>query len=138
MNDKEKILKMVSEGKISVEDAERLLTAINESREQSSKPEGKLLQVIDRVKKAMPSSGKIIIDIQSSKGENVKVKLPLRLASLAFSMIPKDKVKEMDREGVNLKEILTGISDMIDEVDEDILNITSASGDCIRIYIDRS
>ena len=137
MKEKEKILKMVSEGKISVSDAERLLNAINENKTKPSKPHRKLAKVVDRIKQSMPVSGKIIIDIQSARGENVQIKLPLKLANLAINMIPKDKMSEMDREGVNIKEILTNISEMVDEVDEDILNITSASGDCIRIYIER-
>ena len=138
MREKEKILKMVSEGKISVDDAEKLLNAINENRVGRTRPEQKMIKVIDRFKQAIPRSGKIIIDIQSSRSESVKIKLPLKLATLAMNMIPKEKLAEMDHEGVHIKDILVRISEMVDEVDEDILNVTSASGDSIRIYIERN
>ena len=138
MREKEKILKMVSEGKISVDDAEKLLNAISENRVGRTRPEQKMIKVMDRFKQAIPRSGKIIIDIQSSRSESVKIKLPLKLATLAMNMIPKQKLAEMDHEGVHIKDILVRISEMVDEVDEDILNVTSASGDSIRIYIERN
>ncbi|MBU2511016.1 hypothetical protein KJ966_06750 [bacterium] len=137
MSDKEKILKMVADGKISVEDAEKLLKAINEAR-STERQSNHLVKFAEKIKGSSPFSGKIIIDIQSSKGENVKIKLPLKLANLALKMIPKDKITEFDQDGVNLREILTNISTMVDEVDDDILNITSASGDSVRIYVEKT
>ncbi len=136
MSDKEKILKMVAEGKISVDDAEKLLKAINEAR-STERQSNHIVKFAEKIKGATPLSGKIIIDIQSAKGENVKIKLPLKLANLALKMIPKDKVSELDRDGVNLRDILSNISTLVDEVDDDILNITSVSGDSIRIYVEK-
>ena len=136
MPEKDKILKMVAEGKITVEEAEKLLNAI-QGRKSQPKPANSLVKLADKIKNSSPFSGKIIIEINSAKGENVKIKLPLKLANLALSMIPKDKMSELNQDGVNLREIVNNISGFVDEIDDDILNITSASGDVVRIYIER-
>ncbi len=137
MPDKEKILKMVAEGKISVEEAEKLLRAIGRQTQQQQSDESLVvLKEPERGKKKL--SGKIVIEIKSAKGENVKIKLPLRLANLGLNMIPKDKLNEFSKEGINLKEIIHNITNFVDEIDDDILNITSAGGDIVRIYIQKT
>ena len=136
MLEKEKLLKMVADGKITADEAEELINAINEGR-SGQKTGTSLVKLAEKIKSSSPFSGKIIIEIKSAKGENVKIKLPLKLANLAMKMIPKDKISELDQEGVDLREIVNNISGFVDEIDDDILNITSASGDSIRIYIER-
>lgn len=136
MSDKEKILKMVAEGKISVEDAEKLLKAIGETKSAATKSKS-LVNFKEKIKKSMPNSGKLVVEIQSMKGENVKLRVPLKLANFVLKMIPKDKLFDFQKDGIDLKEVLTNISSLIDESDDDILNITSASGDSIRIYVER-
>lgn len=138
MDEKEKILNMVAEGKISVDDAERLLSAIRESEETRQKASGELVKVSQESKRRSELYGKIIVSIQSSKGENVKIKLPLKLANFALKMIPKDKLNDIEAEGYNVREMFSRISTMVDEIDDDILNITSATGDSIRIYIEKT
>ncbi len=136
MSDKEKILKMVADGKISVEDAEKLLKAIGETRGSAPKSKS-LMSFKEKIKKSMPNSGKLVVEIQSVKGENVKLRVPLKLANFVLKMIPKDKLFDFQKDGIDLKELLTNVSSLIDESDDDILNITSASGDSIRIYVER-
>ena len=137
MSEKEKILKMVAEGKISVEEAEKLLSAISRNETQQKKDDA-LVVLKDKTSDRRKISGKIIIEIKSSKGENVKIKLPLKLANLGLNMIPKDKLTEFSREGINLREIIDNVSNFVDEIDDDILNITSAGGDIVRIYIEKT
>jgi hypothetical protein len=136
MQDKEKILTMVAEGKITAEEAEKLINALNANRKEQ-KPGTSLVKLTDKIRNSSPFQGKIIVEIKSAKGENVKIKLPLKLANLALNMIPKDKLSELDQEGVNLKEIIGNISGFVNEIDDDILNITSAGGDSIRVFIER-
>ncbi len=137
MSEKEKILKMVAEGKISVDDAEKLIRALNDkSNKKSSHWGNNHMPKKNRQIKSL--SGKIIIDIESTKGENVKIKLPLKLAGLAVKMIPKDRLIEVEKDGINIRDILANISDIIDEVDDDIVNINSASGDSVRIYVEKA
>ena len=134
MQERERILKLVAEGKITVEEAEKLINAINDSKPEKPEPQKQtsLVKLAEHFRKGTnPFSGKIIVEIKSAKGENVKIKLPLKLANLALNMT------ELNQEGVNLKEIIDNISGFVDEIDDDILNITSADGDAIRIFIDR-
>jgi SHOCT-like domain len=138
MPDKEKILKMVAEGKISVEEAEKLIRAVGEKESPNQPTNDSLVVVKNRTGERKKLSGKVIIEIKSSKGENVKIKLPLKLANLGLNMIPKDKLHEFSKEGINLKEIIQNISNFVDDIDDDILNITSAGGDIVRVYIQKS
>ncbi len=145
MSEKEKILQMVAEGKITVDDGERLLKAITESKKESD--EEKRNQIVTTIvkKEKMNSNstsskklkGKLIIQVDSSEGDNVKINLPLKLANFAMNMIPKEKRVMINNEGVDLDEILGNIGDLVDEVDgEDIINIQSSNGDNVRIYIE--
>lgn len=140
MNEKEKILNMVAEGKISVEEGEKLLKAIGakgEQQEAEAAPVTELIEIGGSSSKEKSSRGKVIIDIRSAKGENIKVNVPLKLAGLASKMIPKDRLDEVEKEGYNIREMLSNLTGMIEEIDEDIVNISSSNGDRIRIYVDR-
>jgi hypothetical protein len=135
MSDKERILQMVAEGKISVDDGERLLKAIGEKERVPSSHVLSLRPENNR--KRGSADGKIIIEIKSVKGENIKVNLPLKLAHWAYRMIPKERLDEVEKEGFNIRETLANISEMIDEMDDDIVNITSSNGDQVRVYVER-
>lgn len=136
MSEKEKILKMVASGKISVEDGERLLRALNKN-ESNDTTSGKLIPVKLKDKKKTSGKGKIVIEIQSTKGENIKLNVPLKFGKLASKLIPKDRFSDMERAGIDIRDIIESISDTIDDIDEDILNISSPTGDNIRIYVER-
>ena len=136
MNEQEKILNMVAEGKISVSDGEKLLKAIG-SKKSEPEPATELIHVGDPKKKGASARGKVIIDIRSSKGENIKVNLPRKMAGLASKMIPKERLAEVEREGFNIRETLSNLTEMIEEIDEDIVNISSSNGDRIRIYVEK-
>jgi len=136
MSEKEKILKMVANGKISVEDGERLLRAVNEN-ETNDKSPGNLIPIKPKKEKKTMGKGKIIIEIQSTKGENIKLNIPLKLGKLASKMIPKDRISDIEKAGIDIQDIIESISDTIDDIDEDILNISSPTGDNIRIYVER-
>jgi len=140
MNEKEKILNMIAEGKISVSDGEKLLKAIGEKLGRDSNTEEPVSEIIrlgDAEGKNTAGRGKVIIDIRSSKGENIKVNVPLKLAGLASRMIPKERLAEVEREGINVREMLSNLSSMIEGIDEDIVNISSSNGDRIRIYVEK-
>ncbi len=140
MTEKEKILNMVAEGKISVSDGEKLLKAIGAKKEKADTPEASVTELIQAGgsdKKGGPTRGKVIIDIRSSRGENIKVNVPLKLAGLASKMIPKDRLAEVEKEGFNIRETLSSLTDMIEDIDEDIVNISSSNGDRIRIYVEK-
>ncbi len=135
MPDIEKVLTMVAEGKISVEDGERLIKAIKEAKSSQNQTTD-VVSYNNGSRDHKSMKGKLVIDIQSAKGEKVKLNLPLKLAKFASKMIPKERLKEVEREGYNIKEILNHIRSF-DNIEDDIVNITSGNGDKVRIYIDR-
>jgi len=140
MPEREKILKMLDEGKLTVEQAEKLLKTINEAKNAKKEeeiPAPPAVRVSERSHINKPLKGKLIISVESSGGDNVKINLPLKLASLAANMIPKDKINSIQADGVNIREILANITDIIDEIDEDIINVVSANGDHVRIYVEK-
>jgi hypothetical protein len=136
MNEQEKILNMVAEGKISVSEGEKLLKAVG-AKKSEPEPATEVISPGGSSKKSPSSRGKVIIDIRSSKGENIKVNVPLKLAGLASKMIPKERLAEVEKEGFNIRETLSNLTEMIEEIDEDIVNISSSNGDQIRIYVEK-
>lgn len=138
--EKLQILKMLEEKKISVEQAEKLLKAVDSA------------DVKAEVKRAVPAvpaaaevkaelggklKGKFKVVVESSDGDNVVITLPLMLAKLAVNMMPKNKMAEIKSEGIDLEQIVTNIESFVDMVDEDIVNVESANGDVVRIYIEK-
>ena len=136
MSEIEKILGMVAEGKISAEDGEKLIKAIRETQPEPNNST-ELVQVPEKSKSRDKWKGKIVVEIRSAKGETVKFNLPLKLASLATKMLPKDRLANIEKDGINIGEILSNLSDIIEDVEDDIVNIASTSGDRVRIYVER-
>ncbi len=139
MNKKTKILNMIKENKISAEEGLELIKALG--KEDEKQEEKKDLEVIKFNKtdvkddKLKNLKGKFVVEVESAAGDNVKINLPLKLARLAVSMIPSEAMSNIREEGIDLSEIINNISDIIDDVDDDIINVESAGGDMVRIYI---
>lgn len=132
----EKILKMVAEGKISAEEGEKLLIAVKQTA-RNRDATAEMQKYSGSNKQSQNLKGKIVIDIQNANHEGVKINLPLKLANLAGKIVPRDRLNQMENEGFNVREILSNISKILPEGDDDIVNITSSSGDRVRIYVER-
>lgn len=137
--EKKQILVMLEQGKITAEQAEKLLKAVDvpdsetetKKSDAASKPSEKPLLSGVKIK------GKFKVEVQSADGDNVMITLPLMLAKLAFNMMPAQKLSEIKSNGVDLEQIVNNIEEFIDMVDEDIVNVESANGDKVRIYIEK-
>jgi len=136
MSEIEKILSMVAEGKITAEDGEKLIKAIKDTQPDTNHTT-ELIEVKEKRKSGDKWKGKIVLEIHSSKGEKVKFNLPLKLASMATKILPKDRLANIEKDGINIGEILSNLSEIIEDVDDDIVNIASTSGDRVRIYVER-
>jgi hypothetical protein len=93
-----KILKMLEEGKITVEEATRLIEAI----ESPAPPEGE-------------SGGKpgfLRVRVWEDGQEKVKINVPLSLARVVMRAIPGPARQQMDAQGIDLEQILNEISDL--------------------------
>jgi len=138
--EKLQILKMLEEKKISVEQAEKLLKAVDaaDTKTEMRKPAVPAVPVpAEKAEIGGKLKGKFKVVVESSDGDNVVITLPLMLAKLAMNMMPKNKMAEIKSEGIDLEQIVTNIESFVDMVDEDIVNVESANGDVVRIYIEK-
>ena len=141
MNDERtRILGMLAEGKITAQDAERLLDALQAAPDP---------QPTDSAA-AEPATGPrknpkyMYVKVRSTDGDNVDVKVPLALARAGLkltSLIPPLAMAELDRhmgeQGVsidfaNLKP--DDIEELIEGLTEMEVNVDSKNGDNIRVY----
>lgn len=105
MEQKVRILKMVEEGKISSEEAVKLLEAMGEESERSA-----AVLPLSKPKKFMRFL-KIRIyegDLQKPK---VRVALPIALLKLATKFIPEDAKAEINGRNIDLDEILRAVDE---------------------------
>jgi hypothetical protein len=126
MNSKEQILEMVKEGIISVEEGLKLLSAMD-----SAAP------VAGTFPKVRTDNAKrmVRIMINSEKGDNVRVNIPLALVKVGFDIGSKMKVdgNPIDLKGVDFEAIIQ----MIDEgAVGELVTIDSEDGDKVRIFVD--
>jgi DUF4097 and DUF4098 domain-containing protein YvlB len=136
--EKKQIMDMLQEGKLTAEQAEKLLKALDGGSESRSESKNETRSVtVNDGKPGSRLKGKFKVEVESADGDNVMVTLPLMLAKLALSMMPAEKMSEIKASGVDLAQIVNNIEDFIDMIDEDIVNVESANGDRVRVYIQR-
>lgn len=141
--DRARILNMLADGKISAEEAEHLLDALD-TRTSAGKPAAEpaikgdpalLLNALPRF---------LYVKVDSENGDKVDVKIPLALVRSGLkltSLIPPaamDKINEqMNDSGIsidfsNLKP--EDIDELIQSLREMEVNVDSANGDKVRVY----
>lgn len=127
--ERRKILEMLSQGKIDVDEAEKLLAAISEPSSESEKGE-------IHKKKDFPKYLRVVVEPgpESVKGEKVNIRVPFNLLRAGIklaSLVPGDvqgKVNEhLKEKGVNLdlsnitpdnlEELLIHLNDLTVDVD---------------------
>lgn len=130
-----KVLQMVRDGKITPEDGEKLISAMDESD-------------TPRQKKAKYTMLRVRVDVTDpKKAEQAKVTInvPLTLAKKAaglLSLVPKDTKEELsekgiDLDGIDLKELIEMFED--GELTEELVTVDTGDdkkGAKVRIYVD--
>jgi hypothetical protein len=120
MEERKRILKMLEEGKINAKEAEELLESIESKKEKTLKPKTR--------------GKKLKIQVDSEDGDKVNISIPLSLARIMSSFIPKSQGNSLKEKGIDIETILNHI-DELEDIDEDIVNI-EAEGEKVRIYIE--
>ncbi|TFG81850.1 MAG: hypothetical protein E4G74_03540 [Erysipelotrichales bacterium] len=126
MNSKEQILEMVKEGTITVDEGLKLLNAMEtNTTEAGNFPKART----DNSKKM------VRILVNSEKGDNVRVNIPLALVKVGFDIGSKMKV---DGNPIDLKSIdFEAIVSMIEEgAVGELVTVDSENGDKVRIFVD--
>ena len=114
MEDKTRILNMVSEGKITVDEASILLDALSKKEKISEEP------IAMKGKQGRkPTKLRVNIDAnENSKKSKVNVNIPLSLVKTLGPIIsknlPKEAKEEMDKKGVDLVAIMNSIDEFIE------------------------
>jgi hypothetical protein len=130
---------MVSEGKITVEEAEKLMDAV----EAKSVPETEAIELKDK-RGRKPKKLRVNIDAgESTKKAKVNVSIPLSIVRtfgpIVVKNLPKEAREELDKSGVDLVQIIDDIESIISEAsEEDIVNIDTEGEDAakVRIYLE--
>jgi hypothetical protein len=136
MNERIRILNMVGEGKITAEEAEKLLDAL----ERRCAGEQETIELKDK-RGRKSKKFRVKIDPGDSGGKTkVNVGIPLSMVRAFGPFItknmPKEAMEEMGRCGVDLKRILEELDTLAEEGgDEDIVNIHTDGEDPSKIRI---
>ena len=98
--EKKQVLKMLAEGKVTVDDAMKLLDAVDAGKPAIG---------------GLPTPGKagrmLRVRIEDEGKTKVNVNLPLSLAKVALKFIPKDARKELLDQDINIDEIISSITE---------------------------
>jgi hypothetical protein len=130
-NDRRKILEMLAEGKITAEDADRLLARIEGERgDEVPKEEG-----------PAPARGplkylRVLVD--SEDGDKVNVRVPIALIRTGLmlgTMIPAAASEELEKKGVDLSGLSALQGEELTEALRELnVDVDSADGDTVRVF----
>ena len=141
-DERQRILTMVAEGKISVDEAEKLLDALKNNKGESM---GTLAPSLTVSEKKNLKYLRVLVESKSKDNVNVRVPMALLRAGLKLSaLIPPaaySKINEqMSEKGFNLdiNQILKGgdIEELIESMAELNVDVNSADGDIVRVFFE--
>lgn len=101
--EKKRILDLVRDGKVSVDEGLRLLEALDNSTQDGMSPSGRLGGSYGRMLR--------IRVLDTSDNTRVNVNIPLALAKVAMKFIPKDVSKQLEEEDIDLDQLLAAITE---------------------------
>lgn len=126
MNERMQILEMLKDGLITAEEADKLLRAMDVNKQE--------------VKSLKQDKTRMLrVDINSAEGDKVHVKVPTSILKFATSkkLIGNIKVDGVDKDFLENAIDIEQILEMVDSgVLGEIVNIESAQGDIVKIYIE--
>lgn len=140
--ERRRILDMLAEGRLSAEQAAALLDALDAAGPRPPPPPGPPPPPRARGGSTPRPPARLIrirIDVREPGREpvNVNVSVPLALARFAARFLPADARSELDRQGVDLGRLLSGLeSDLPDGPLVDLDASEDAADKTVRIRVD--
>jgi hypothetical protein len=133
--ERKKVLEMLSEGKISADEAERLLQAL-ESKTAEASPQTALTETLNNLPKYL------FVKVDSVDGDKVNIRVPLKLIKAGIklqALLPQDAQEKvnakLNEKGINLDDFKAeNFKDILDALTEFELNVDEKKGDKVRIY----
>ena len=139
-NEKTRILNMLKDGKISVEEAQNLLEAIGSPNTQQ--PDD-IINIKD-TRGRKPKKLKVQVDSGNGYDAKVNVNLPISLVRTVGPMVvknmPTEAKKKLEESGVDLQAIFDDIEKLAESgMEEDIVNIDAGKDGIdakVRVYFE--
>lgn len=133
--DKKIILDMLAEGKITSEEADKLLNKLTDCGECCG-CEGDC--DCNKPSKAEKANHKRFLHIKVNEGDNptVDINIPLVLAEVGLKLIPKKQLAVLEANNIDIKSILDLIHNGTDDAIMDINTINDGKPVTVKIYID--
>jgi hypothetical protein len=137
--ERKKVLEMLAEGKISVDEAERLLEALKRKVSETS-PQTALTQSLNNLPKYL------FVKVDAVDGDKVNIRVPLKLVKAGIklqALLPQDaqdKINaKLNEKGLNLEDFTAeNYKDILDALSEFHVNVDDKKGDKVRIYCGNS
>jgi len=133
--ERKKVLEMLADGKISVDEAERLINAL-ENKTTETSPQTALTETLDNLPRYL------FVKVDSVDGDKVNIRVPLKLVKAGIklkALLPQDaqdKINaKLNEKGINLDDFKAeNFKDILDALTEFELNVDEKKGDKVRIY----
>ena len=133
--ERKKVLEILADGKITADEAERLLEAL-ENKAQETSPQTALTETLDNLPKYL------FVKVDAVDGDKVNIRVPLKLIKAGIklkALLPQDaqdKINvKLSEKGINLEDFAAeNFKDILDAISEFELNVDDKKGDKVRIY----
>ena len=135
--ERKKVLEMLASGKITADEAERLLNALEDKKNANFQ---------SKTTESRPLPEYLFVKVDSSDGDNVNIRVPLKLIRAGInlkSLLPReaqDKIKEnLSDKGINFDDINSeNFEEIVEALREFEVNVDEKRGDKVRIYCGNS
>ncbi len=136
-----KVLDMLAEGKITADEAERLLNKLQGAGSRDRAPATAATPAARPAGEPQGSGDPprfLRVVIESSDGDNVNVRVPMALIRAGIKMgalLPEQARVEMAKHGVDLSEISNMDPDeLVEALTELTVDVDSSEGDTVRVF----
>ena len=133
--ERKKVLEMLAGGKITADEAEKLLDALQDKITETS-PQTALAKTLDKLPQYL------FVKVDSVDGDKVNIRVPLKLVKAGIklqALLPQDaqdKINaKLNEKGINLEDFKAeNFKEILDALSEFELNVDDKKGDKVRIY----
>jgi len=131
---RKKILEMLSDGKISIEEATALLSKVHDP--EPTDDEFTEAESGDVARRKVPKYLRVLVD--SAEGDKVNVRVPLSLIKTGIklsALVPGNAVEQMHSHGFDLSQLSKLDGDELIEALRDMqVDVESANGDTVKVF----
>lgn len=131
--ERKKVLEMLADGKISAEEAERLLETLENRTAQAA-------STTAIAETGLPKY--LFVKVDSTSGDKVNIRVPMKLIQAGIqlkSLLPRDAQEKINatlgEKGIHLDDFNPeNLKDLLDALTELEVNVDDKKGDKVRIY----